>query len=311
MFAKLLSRLVPLPAHAHDHLFTTFAPEGAPPQVLNTIYHQYRDAMPDEIVPPQHVHYRALVDHIIGRNWRRLDGAELRRVSSAYVTCFERSEAFEFQLALWRVDPEFRRLLAETRDRVIAEMMPLAAAESARRAHFSRWKECLAAPLDLEAETLLGLIQQMTPDDWHEIALRWDWNWGAAELEWITRQRECDRATAVFVLCAGGPGEVARQRGRRDEDERAPFVRELAARVEGGFYPDAEFGLALPMRQRLAFEAELATARATGASPWQIPDDLLSFEGLRPHEPRYSVSDRRVHFEYDFWLRNMAPAAKR
>lgn len=311
MFAKLISRLVPLPASAHDHLFTTFAPDGAPPQVLNTIYHQYRDAMPDEIVPPQHVHYRALVDHIIGRNWRRLDGIELRRVSSAYVTCFERSEAFEFQLALWRVDPAFRRLLAETRERVIAEMIPLAAAESARRVHFSRWKECLAAPLDIASDTLLGLIQQMAPDDWHEIALRWDWNWSAAELEWITAQRSCDRATALFVLCSGGPGEIARQRGRRDEQDRAAFIRDLAARLEGGFYPNAEFGLALPMRQLLAFEAELATARATGESPWQIPDEMLSFEGIRLCEPRYSVSDGRAHFEYEFWLRNLAPHRKR
>ncbi|MCA8886666.1 MAG: hypothetical protein KDA35_08575, partial [Hyphomonadaceae bacterium] len=102
MFAKLISRLVPLPASAHDHLFTTFAPDGAPPSVLNTIYHQYRDVMPDEVAPPQHAHFRAMVDHIIGANWRRLDGEELRRVSSAYVTCFERAEAFEFQLALWR-----------------------------------------------------------------------------------------------------------------------------------------------------------------------------------------------------------------
>lgn len=302
MFAKLLSRLVPLPATAHDHLFTTFAPEGAPPQVLNTIYHQYRAAMPDEVVPPQHVHYRALVDRIIGANWRRLDGVELRRVSSAYVTCFERSEAFEFQLALWRVDPEFRRLLAETRERLIAELMPLAAAESARRAHFSRWRECLAAPLDIEADSLLGLIQQMAPDDWHEIALRWDWNWGVAELEWITAQRTCDRATAVFVLCSGSPGDVA----RRLETEHGPFVRELAARVEGGFYPIAELGLDLPMRQRFAFEAELATARATCVSPWQIPDDLVTSEGRRKHCPKYAVSDRQAHYEYEFWLWHFA-----
>ncbi|MCX7356648.1 MAG: hypothetical protein NT015_00625 [Alphaproteobacteria bacterium] len=311
MFAKFLSRLVPLPASAHDHLFTTFAPDGAPPSVLNTIYHQYRNAMPDELVPPQHVHFRAMVDRIIGANWRRLDGVELRRVSSAYVTCFERAEAFEFQLALWRVDPDFRRFLAETRQQLITELMPLAAAESARRVHFSRWKECLAAPLDLEAETLLGLIQQMSPDDWHEIALHWDWNWGLSELAWITKQRGCDRATAVFVLCSGFPGDVARLRARREEDERAPFIRELAARVEGGFYQDAIFGLALSVRQRLAFEAELATARATGVSPWQIPSELISFEGQRPHDPKYAVSDGRAHFQYEYWLRHLAPGRNR
>jgi len=300
MFAKLLSRLVPLPASAHDHLFSTFAPEGAPPQVLNTIYHQYRDAMPDERVPPQHAHFRALVDRIIGANWRRLDGIELRRVGSAYVSCFERAEAFEFQLALWRVDPGFRDLLVKTREQLIAELIPLAAAESARRAHFSRWKECRSAPLDIEADSLLGLIQQMAPDDWHQIVLGWDWNLGVAELGWITAQRTCDRATAVFALCAGSPGDVATRRARHDD--HGGFVRELAARIEGGFYPTAELALDLPMRQRFAFEAELATARATGVSPWQIPDTLISYEGQRRHVPKYAVSNGRVHYEYEYWL---------
>jgi len=304
MFAKLLSRLVPLPASAHDHLFTTFAPEGAPPSVLNTIYHQYRAALADEFVPPQHVHFRELVDRIIGTNWRRLDGVELRRVTSAYVTCFERAEAFEFQLALWRVDPEFRRLLIETREQLITQLMPLAAAESARRAHFSRWKECLAAPLDIEAESLLGLIQQMEPDDWHQIVLGWDWNWGTAELEWITAQRTCDRATALFALCSGQPGEVATRRGRHDD--HSGFVRELAARIEGGFYPVAELGLHLPMRHRLAFEEELAAARATGVSPWQIPDELVSYEEQRKHYPKYAVSNRRAHYDYEYWLWHFA-----
>lgn len=310
MFAKLLSRLVPLPASAHDHLFTTFAPDGAPSQVLNTIYHQYRAALPDERVPPQHLHFRTLVDRIIGRNWRRLDGIELRRVGSAYICCFERSEAFEFQLALWRVDPHFRRLLTETRAQLIADLIPLAAAESARRVHFSRWKERLAAPLDIEAPTLLGLIRKMRPDDWHQIARDWDWNAGISELEWITGQRTCDRATALFVLCAGAPGEVATRRVRGEEEARGGFLRDLAARVEGGFYPNAELGLALSMRQRLAFDAELATARATGVSPWQLPDDLLTHEG-RPHQPKYAVSDGRAHYQYEWWLTHVAPKPKR
>ncbi|MEZ5959717.1 MAG: hypothetical protein R3C30_04720 [Hyphomonadaceae bacterium] len=306
MFAKLLSRLVPLPASAHDHLFTTFAPEGAPPSLLNSIYHQYRAAMPDEVVPPQHVYFRTLVDRIIGANWRRLDGIELRRVSSAYVTCFERSEAFEFQLALWRVDPDFRRVLTETRERLIADLIPLAAAESARRAHFSRWKECLAAPLDIEAESLLGLIRQMAPDDWHEIALHWDWNAGTSELEWITAQRTCDRATAVFTLCSGAPGEAATRRESQGDEGRGGFMRNLAARLEGGFYMNADLGLDLPMRQRLAFEAELETARATGESPWQLPNDLVTHEGKRKHRPKYAVSHGRAHYQYEYWLEHVA-----
>ncbi len=310
MFAKILSRLVPLPASTHDHLFTTFAPDGAPPQVLNTIYHQYRAALPDERVPPQHLHFRALVDRIIGKNWRRLDGIELRRVGSAYICCFERSEAFEFQLALWRVDPEFRRLLTETRAQLVADLIPLAAAESARREHFSRWKECLAAPLDIDAPDLLGLIRKMSPDDWHEIALHWDWSNGIVELDWITTQRACDRATALFVLCSGAPGEVATNRVRQENEAHSGFIRDLAARLEGGFFPNAELGLAVSMRQRQTFDAELATARATGVSPWRLPADLLTHEGRR-HHPKYAASDGQAHFEYEWWLANHAAKPKR
>jgi hypothetical protein len=309
MLAKLLSRLVPLPASAHDHLFTTFAPEGAPPQVLNTIYHQYRDAMPDEFVPPQHAHYRALVNTIVGpRGWRRLDGLELRRVSSAYVCCFERAEAFEFQLALWRKDPNFRKRLAETRECVVAELIPLAAAETARRTYYARWKECLATPLDIEAPSLLGLVQQMGPDDWHEIVLGWNWDWGVAEINWITSQHECDRATAVFALCAGSPGEVATGRASHDHGW---FVRDVAARLEGGFYPNAELGLDLSMRQQLAFEAELATARLTGVSPWRLPEDLVAHQGARAHQPKYAVSEGHAHYHYEYWLAHVAPQPKR
>lgn len=310
MFAKLLSRLVPLPASAHDHLFTTFAPEGAPPQVLNAIYHQYRDAMPDEVVPPQHAYFRAFVDQIVGANWRRLDGIELRRVGSAYVCCFERAEAFEFQLALWRIDPDFRRLLIGTRERLVASLIPLAAAESARRVHYSRWKECLATPLDIEAPTRAALIQKMSPDDWHEIVLHWDWNLGVAELDWITAQRSCDRATALFALCSGSPGEVATRQERRDGEDSG-FVRDLAARVEGGYYPIADLKLGLTMRQLEAFEYELAVARATSVSPWRIPSDLLTYEGKRTHTPKYTVSNGAAHYAYDHWLRHVAPPQRR
>jgi hypothetical protein len=274
---------------------------------LNTIYHQYRAALPDEFVPPQHLHYRALVDRITGgSSWRRLDGLELRRVNSAFICCFERAEAYEFQLALWRMEPQFRNLLIETRTQLVADLAPLAAAEAERRAHYARWRECMATPLDIAAPSTLGLIQRMAPDDWHEIALRWDWNDGVEPLNWITSQHECDRATAVFVLCMGKPGDVAMLRERRGEDHGG-FIRDVAARLEGGFYPNVELGLGLSMRQQQTFEAELATARATGVSPWRLPEDLLTHEGKRVHQPKYAVTGGRVHYQYEYWLAHVAP----
>ena len=261
MFAKLLSRLVPLPASAHDHLFTTFAPEGAPPQVLNAIYHQYRDAMPDEVVPPQHAYFRAFVDQIVGANWRRLDGIELRRVGSAYVCCFERAEAFEFQLALWRIDPDFRRLLIGTRERLVASLIPLAAAESARRVHYSRWKECLATPLDIEAPTRAALIQKMSPDDWHEIVLHWDWNLGVAELDWITAQRSCDRRPRCRPLL--------RPRPERSQPAKNDATAKTAALFATS--PPASKAATIPLRTSSSASPCASLRRSSTNSPSHAP----------------------------------------
>lgn len=310
MLAKLISRLIqPLPSSAHDHLFTPFAPEGAPASVLAEIHEHYANALPGEFVPPQHMHFRALVARFAGAAvLEHLTDLTLRKFVSAYVACFERSEGFEFQLSLWRGDPAFRALLLQARERVIADLIANDKAEQERRRYFNRWRECRAAPLDIEGESLLALIQQMRPDDWHEIVMRWDWDQDVAELNWITSQRACDRATAALALCAGAPGDIASgQRARRGQADwrRDGFVRELAARLENGFYPNAELGLALPMRTLIAFEEQLAMARATHESPWRLPDDLLIHPG-RKHQPRYTLAGGRVHYAYAYWLAHLS-----
>lgn len=308
MLGSLLRLIQPTTGRQHDHLFTPFAPEGAPASVLHTLFDQYAYAMADEVVPAQHKHYRAFVLRTLGPSAaaiRWLDGLNLRRVTSAYVTCFERSEPFEFQLSLWRKEPHFRAALLQLRADVITDLVSFEIAEAGRRRHFHRWKECVAAPIDIAAENTLGLIQQMTPDDWHEIALRWNWDHGVTELNWITSQRACDRATALYVLCAGSPGDVA-QGGARRAGDQAGFIRALASRLENGFYAEAALRLELPLRLRAGFQRQLDTARATGESPWLLPEGLLDHDGARDAAPRYSITDGRVHYHYEHWLAHIA-----
>lgn len=304
MLAKLLSRLAhPLPSRSHDGLFTTFAPHGVSAATLRALYHQYDDAFADEPVPPQHKHFRALVHQIVGQ---KTNASGLQRMRAAYAACFERSEAFEDAADIWLKEPEFRAALIDARQQIIAELLPTATADAARRKHFSRWRECLAAPLDLEGATRLDLIKQMGPDDWHEIMLNWNWDHGATELDWITSRRDCDRATAVVALASGKCGKHATHTEGAHEWKHAGFVRTLAARLENGFYPIADLTLQLSMRKRWTFEQELETARATGESPWRIPEGLLDWEGIRVHEPKYAITDGRLHFHYEFWLEHGA-----
>jgi hypothetical protein len=296
----------PAPPHsAHDHLFTTYAPEGAPARVLCSLYEQYSGAYPDEPIPPQHRRYRALVDAIIaGGHLRSLRDLDLRRVNSAYVTCFEKAEAFEFQLSLWRNEPSFAAQLLQARTDVVADLSTQAETEVARVEHYKRWNECLAAALDITGYSRISLISQMHPDDWHEIALSWDWRNGTAELEWITAQRNCDRATAFYVMCKGAPGDVATH--AHEPSPRDAFIRTLAARLEDGFYPSADLSLPISMRTRVAFAEQMAIARRTRVSPWVLPSDLLHHEG-RPHQPKYAITDGRLHYHYEYWLAHLAP----
>jgi len=304
MLAKLLSRLAqPLPSRGHDGLFTTFAPNGVSAATLRALYHQYDDAFADEPIPPQHTHFRALVKQIVGE---RTDGLGLQRMRAAYAACFERSEAFEDAVDAWRKEPEFRTALIEAREQVIAELLPTATADAVRRKHFSRWRECVNAALDIEGETRLDLIKQMNPDDWHEIALNWNWDDGVSELDWITARRDCDRATALVALCAGKCGKHATHTIGVHEEKYSGFVRTLASRLENGFYPIADLTLELSMRKRWTFEQELDAAMATGQSPWRLPDGLLDWEGVRTHQPKYAITDGRLHYHYEYWLSHVA-----
>jgi hypothetical protein len=306
MLTKLLSRLVQpaAPGHDYDHLFTPFAPNGASAHVLGMLFHQYANAPPDEPPPPQHKHYRAFVLELI-----HLNGGQRPRMewlNAAYITCFERDDAFQVLLKVWRNERSFCARLQDVRHDVIEDLVAANRAELKRRDHYSRWRECIATPLDIEGDTLTALLKQMAPDDWHPIALGWDWNDGVAELEWITAQRTCDRATALYILCAGWPGDIATGKPR----PYAAFIRDVAARLEGGFYLKAEFNLDLSVRKRLAFEDQLRIARATAESPWHIPSELLFHEGIRTPAPKYAVTNGQAHYHYEYWFDRMAPLTR-
>jgi hypothetical protein len=310
MLGNLIARVVqPWTEAKYDRLFTPFAPNGAPPQLLANLYHEYQAALPDEFVPAQHKHFRELIQDVFGRcvSFDQLDGPALKRAYALYACCFERGETFNFQLAQWRGDPCFRALLNEGRERVIVDLLVQEQAERTRRARLSRWYECRAAAIDLKGASLLDLIKQMSPDDWHEIVLRWDWDGSVDELNWITSQRSCDRATALYALCSARPSLIATT---LDRGRHRLFIRTLAARLEGGFYPNAELGLQLSMRQRTEFEREIATARATGESPWQLTTDLVTHRG-RTHAPKYTLADGQVRYHYEHWLEHLAPGLKR
>jgi hypothetical protein len=313
LLKSFLSRAAWLePGGAHDHLFADLAPGSvdASARLLSVIYEQHATT---EAPPPQYAHFRRLVrtalSDVSPRGLRTLAGKPLQRMRAAYVCCFESHAAFARQRALWWADPLFLALLTRTRERLIKDLQTCEAAEAAQRAYLARLAECRATPLSLAGATLLDLIKQMSPDDWHEIVLSWNWDHGVTELEWITAHPACDRATALYAYCMGEPARIA-TRWRKPAYEKGRwdyggFVRAVAARLEGGYYMNAELALALDVTTAARFEREIMLARATGESPWQLPDGLLTHRG-RAHAPVYTLTQGVAHYHYDYWLAHIA-----
>lgn len=313
MLGKLISfRPRPAPARAHDHLFADIAPGGAEAsaRLLSVIYEEAGEA--DEPTP-QHLHFRALLKAIVGeddpRRLRALSGDLLGRARAAYVCCFEQSPLYLAQLAAYEAAPAFVALLERTRASVVAELIARGKAEAARRHHLRRMPECARAKLAIKGASVLELVKQMEPDDWHEIVLNWNWDHGVTELEWIIARPDCDRATALAAYCAGKPGDIAVRRDKPTHEigrwDYGGFVHAVGARLENGFYMNAALSLRLTKSQGRTWAAEIAAARATGESPWRLPDGLLEHPG-RPHAPRYTINAGVVRYHYDHWLAHIA-----
>ena len=59
-------------------------------------------------------------------------------------------------------------------------------------------------PDDLYNE-IIAWLPWASPDEWHRVAFGWNWGFGSDILRWITRQPECDKATALLIFWYGEP----------------------------------------------------------------------------------------------------------
>jgi hypothetical protein len=103
------------------------------------------------------------------------------------------------------------------------------------------------------------LEREAGPDDWHDVAMRWNWDFGRDVLTWITRQKWCDRATALLLFWKSRPDYFVAFGGVRAavpevNRDGFDFVQELRSRWRAGDYVRAElhFDLAEELRPDFA-----------------------------------------------------------
>jgi len=136
-------------------------------------------------------------------------------------------------------------------------------------------------------QTLVRWLDAHGPDDWHQVAIDWNWDAGLAVLAWIAARPDCDRATAQHLILNGGADYFVRFVDRDALMADAPYNVEpydlllpTITRWRAGFYRRSE--IASPPREHLMQqERRYRQAEADLAGqpmPWTL--DASVFEPL-------------------------------
>jgi hypothetical protein len=145
--------------------------------------------------------------------------------------------------------------------------------------------------------TLVTWLEAHGPDDWHQVAIDWNWDAGLDVLAWIAAQADCDRATAQHLILNGGVdyfvGFATRDALMADAPYNVDPYDLLVPTIErwnAGFYvrseiaTDAPETLALKERDYRLAEA----ARAGAALPWQLDGSVFRPLAGRVFSYRYA-----------------------
>lgn len=128
---------------------------------------------------------------------------------------------------------------------------------------------------EIGARFTAWLATGATPEDWHRVALSWNWDQGSDPLWWMIVRPGCDKATALVVFWGAQPGhylDVADRAALPPGDaDGFDLTREIRTRWMDGFYTRSE--LAFELEQDVgavdfaALEARFGARLAAGIPP--------------------------------------------
>jgi hypothetical protein len=134
-------------------------------------------------------------------------------------------------------------------------------------------------------------IHQMTPDDWHQIALTWNWDSEPHILWQIANQPNCDAATAMVIFGQADPTyyfEEGTQHNERNEMRKGNLIR-IAKNLSNGFYKSNRILLEGEDVRWWREGAEVISAqRLDGIN---IPTSIFATAGKLRHKPSVSSQD--------------------
>lgn len=147
-------------------------------------------------------------------------------------------------------------------------------------------------------QALVDWLSARGSDEWHQVAIDWNWDAGVDVLAWIAAQPDCDRATAQALIVLGGADYYLRFPDRATLVAEQPVNLEvfdllvpIIARWNAGGYTRSEFasddpgGLESQRRRHRAAEE----AQGDRPTPYRLDDSV--FEPLSGREFGYRYTE--------------------
>lgn len=134
---------------------------------------------------------------------------------------------------------------------------------------------------------LMTWLPQGAPDDWHRVALSWNWDNGIEPLLWIASQSGCDAGTAMLTFWKNNPdyflqfrdrnAVLEKERGRESEQTSGfDLCGTIVDRWTRGLYTRRAIACdpdKVGVTRVIVYRNEEATY-APDQLPWTLPDDL-------------------------------------
>lgn len=132
-----------------------------------------------------------------------------------------------------------------------------------------------------ETALVIDWLRVRQPDDWHRLALGWNWDHGLTPMQWIVTQTECDKATALHVFWLSAPDTVIEcpdeaTARKKHVGEEWPVLRDIVDRWSAGRYKRSEIAYDDGTQWDKADWKDLEKEVGLANLPFRVPDGMFS-----------------------------------
>jgi len=145
----------------------------------------------------------------------------------------------------------------------------------------------------------IAWLEKAGPDDWHRVALDFNWSEPLYLLDWIARQTDCDMATALTIFWKGEPTAWLKEEGSGNKKPNGfsylnqKICAYIADRIAAGGYTRSEIAFTPDTWTKKDYVDLVAQEKALAKPNFRAHPNLIHKRGGRK-----IVNDARFYARY-------------